>query len=335
MNLGGGAPAGDPGTPPVGTLVPQQVLHKSERTQVIRLFVPGGSKILKEPLGPGRNKRLRHEVEILERLSGVDGVVQMANTQPYARSILLEDLHGIPLAGFVMPLPIDESARLALELARVVARTHGRGVVHLDINPANILLAGADQTPCLIDFALATTFAEIRAEFTHHNEIVGTLAYLAPEQTGRTGHPVDQRADLYAVGSTLYELATGQPPFDNGDPLRLIHDHMARVPVAPVEVNPAVPPGLSSIVMHLLEKEPDNRYQSAEGLIHDLIRLRDGGAIAARRRARLPAPAAGAVPAGRAGRRDRARWALLSPGCCRAAAAECWSAARQAWVRRR
>ena len=92
--------------------------------------------------------------------------------------------------------------------------------------------------PCLVDFALATSLAEIRPEFTHHAEIVGTLAYLAPEQTGRTGRPVDQRADLYALGATLYELATGEPPFGSGDPLRLIHDHLARVPVPPARGEP-------------------------------------------------------------------------------------------------
>ena len=81
--------------------------------------------------------------------------------------------------------------------------------MHRDITPANIVLS-ADGAPCLVDFALATSLAEIRPEFTHHTEIVGTLAYLAPEQTGRTGRSVDQRADLYALGATLYELATGR-----------------------------------------------------------------------------------------------------------------------------
>jgi serine/threonine protein kinase len=110
-----------------------------------------------------------------------------------------------------------------------------------------------------VDFALAASIAEIRREFTHHSEIPGTLAYLAPEQTGRTGRSVDQRADLYALGATLYELAAGAPPFGFGDPLRLTHDHLARVPVPPAQVDPAVPEPLSAIVMHLLEKEPDNR----------------------------------------------------------------------------
>ena len=144
---------------------------------------------------------------------------------------------------------------------------HRRGVMHRDITPANIVLSG-DGVPCLVDFALAMSLAEIRPEFTHHAEIVGTLAYLAPEQTGRTGRPVDQRADLYALGAMLYELATGEPPFGTGDPLRLIHDHLARVPVPPAAGEPAIPAALSEIIMHLLEKEPDHRYQTADGVVY-------------------------------------------------------------------
>ncbi|MDR3035069.1 MAG: AAA family ATPase [Kitasatospora sp.] len=137
------------------------------------------------------------------------------------------------------------------------------------------MILDAGGTPTLVDFALATSIAEIRPEFTHHSEIPGTLAYLAPEQTGRTGRAVDQRADLYALGAVLYELGTGKPPFGAGDPLRLIHDHLARLPDSPASVNPDVPEPLSKIILHLLEKEPDSRYQSADGVVHDLERLRD------------------------------------------------------------
>ena len=147
-------------------------------------------------------------------------------------------------------------------------------------------------------------------------EIVGELAYLAPEQTGRTGRAVDERADLYALGATLYELATGAPPFGVGDPLRLLHDHLARVPVAPAVANPAVPAPLSEIILHLLEKEPDRRYQTADGLAYDLERVLDAGAgHAGARPGRFqvgardcPAAAGAAVAAGgpRRGRR-RAR----------------------------
>nr|WP_018506336.1 diguanylate cyclase [Parafrankia discariae] len=241
-----------------------------------RLSGPGGSVILKEPVGPGAQRRLRHELAILGRLSGVEGVVQLAPEARYPGSIPLKDVGGVSLADCPTPLDAAELTRLALRLARVVDGMHRGGVVHRDISPANIVVAGSEREPYLIDFALATTFAEIRPEFTHHREIVGTLPYLAPEQTGRTGRPVDQRADLYALGATLYESATGAPPFGSGDPLRLTRDHLARIPVAPAQVNPAVSPMLSAIIMHLLAKEPDDRYQTAAGLVHDLTRLRDG-----------------------------------------------------------
>ncbi|MEV8512644.1 AAA family ATPase [Dactylosporangium sp. NPDC051484] len=234
----------------------------------------------KEPLGPNASRRLRHELAILERLRGVDGVARLMEAPRYPGSIVLADAGDTTVAGLAKPLAVDDLIGLAVELARAVAGMHRRGVLHRDIAPANVVVS-RDGAPCLVDFALATSLAEIRPEFTHHTEIVGTLAYLAPEQTGRTGRPVDQRADLYSLGATLYELATGAPPFGSGDPLRLTHDHLARVPVPPAEVNPAVPGLLSDIIMHLLEKEPDNRYQTADGVVHDLERLRDAGPRAA------------------------------------------------------
>ncbi len=251
-----------------------EIVHSSERTRITRLFSQERTVIRKEPLGPDADRRLRHETAMLERLRGVTGVAQLAEVPRPPGAVMLEDAGESSLAGMTKPLPADDLAGLGLRLARAVAGMHQRGVIHRDITPANIVVS-ADGTPCLVDFALASSFAEIRPEFTHPAEIVGTLAYLAPEQTGRTGRPVDQRADLYALGATLYELATGEPPFGSGDPLRLIHDHLARVPVPPMQVNPALPAPLSEVIMHLLEKEPDNRYQTADGLVYDLEQLQD------------------------------------------------------------
>ena len=262
-------------SPGQGPLVRVEVVHESERTRVTRLFLSVGTVIRKEPLGPDAQRRLRHETgSPLQRLRGVSGVAQVLDEPRYPGSIVLADAGGTSLASLAKPLAVDELIGLAVELAGAVAQMHRRGVMHRDITPANIVISG-DGSPCLVDFALATSFAEVRPEFTHHTQIVGTLAYLAPEQTGRTGRSVDQRADLYALGATLYELATGSPPFGTGDPLRLTHDHLARVPVPPAEVNRAVPKPLSDIIMHLLEKEPDNRYQTADGVLYDLHRLRN------------------------------------------------------------
>ena len=256
------------------------VLHASAHTRVTRLFLPGRTVIRKEPLGADAQRRLRHELAMLERLRGAAGIAQLADGPQDPVSIVLVDVGGVSLVDVATPLAVDDLVGLAVDLARAVAEMHRRGVMHRDIAPANIVVSG-DGAPCLVDFALATPLAELRPDFTHHSEIVGTLAYLAPEQTGRTGRSVDERADLYALGATLYELATGEPPFGSGDPLRLVHDHLARVPVPPAQVNPAVPAAVSEIVMHLLEKEPENRYQTADGLVHDLEAVRDAPAGAA------------------------------------------------------
>jgi signal transduction histidine kinase len=254
-----------------------EIVHQSGRTRVTRLFFAGGTVIRKEPLGPSGERRVRHETAMLERVRGVAGVAQLAEAAQCPGSVVLADAGGTSLAGAAKPLAVEELTGLAVGLARAVAGMHRRGVTHRDIHPANIVLSG-DGAPCLVDFVLASSFAEMRPGFTHPSEIAGTLAYLAPEATGRTGRPVDQRADLYALGATLYELAAGAPPFGSGDPLRLIHDHLARVPAPPAEVNPAVPEPLSEIIMHLLEKEPDHRYQTADGLVYDLERLREAQA---------------------------------------------------------
>src|SRR4051812_10631643 len=258
------------GRVPPGTQVPSaaEVLHATQRTRVTRLSFGGRTVVLKEPLGPDAQQRVRHEVAMLTRLRGIPGIAQLVEEPRYPRSISLADAGTTDLTAVTTPMHGNVLIRLGAALAQALALMHRRLVIHRDITPANIVISD-DGAPCLVDFALATTFAELRAESTHHGDIVGTLAYLAPEQTGRAGRPVDQRADLYALGATLYELATGTPPFGFGDPLRLTHDHVARVPVPPIELNPALPRSLSEIILHLLEKEPDNRYQTAEGLLHD------------------------------------------------------------------
>jgi signal transduction histidine kinase len=255
-----------------------ELVHESERSRVTRLFFAGRTAIRKQPLGQDAERALRREVAVLERLRGAVGVAQLEDAQLYPGSFVMADAGDTSLAQMSTPLAIDELIELAVRLARAVTEMHRRGVLHQDITPANVVISG-DGAPCLIGFGSATSSAEGRPQLTQHAEIVGTLAYVAPEQIRRTGRSVDQRADLYALGATLYDLATGGPPFGSGDPLRLTHDHLARVPTPPAEVNPAVPAALSQIVMHLLEKDPDQRYQSAEGALYDLGQLRAGAAL--------------------------------------------------------
>src|SRR3954453_17541268 len=269
-----------------------EVVRETARTRITRLVFADRTVIRKQPLGPDTDRRLRRETALLERVRGVDGVAQLVNRPRYPDSIVLADAGRTRLADLATPLGVAQLPGLAVALARAVAGVHARGVLHRDIAPGNIVLS-ADGGPTLVDFALAALVGELRPQFSGPAEIVGTLAYLAPEATGRTGRPVDRRADLYALGAVLYELATGAPPFGAGAPLGRSHDHLARVPVPPAQVNPAVPGFLSEIVLHLLEKEPDRRYQTAEGLLFDLARLREDGAQAA---LELPAGAHDRLP---------------------------------------
>lgn len=234
--------------------------------------------------------RLGAERHILERLSGVAGVPRLAQPAPgaqpedapairYIEGVSLRDALRAQALSLPSPLPSSLPALLdiGLQLARILADVHRLGVSHRNINPSNIVLAGAgaDWQAMLVGFELATTVAEQQLACGHHRDIAGSLAYLAPEQTGRTGRTVDQRADLYSLGATLYELITGRAPFENGDPLQLIHNLLAQLPTRPDALVPGAPAALSDIVMRLLEKEPDRRYQSAVGLAHDFALLRE------------------------------------------------------------
>lgn len=253
-------------------------LYKNERTHVIRRHLSATQTIIeKHASGIEGQRRLRHEVSILERLAGIPGVPRMIKDQTTPGVLRLEDDSAQSLATLLAKqrLSLDDVLRIAIELADILSAVHRAGIVHKDINPANIIVSGPELHPVLIDYGIAGSFAEERPGFTHQSHIAGTLAYMAPEQTGRTGRAVDQRADLYALGVTLYELTVGHKPFESEDLLELIHAHLVHMPVPPAEQVPGLPPMMSAIITKLLQKEADRRYQSAEGLRHDLERLQN------------------------------------------------------------
>jgi diguanylate cyclase (GGDEF)-like protein len=255
-----------------GTQPDDDLLWETERTRVLRRFFAAGSIVLKQSLGAGAASRIQHETAMLERLAAVPGVPKVNDGAPGADWIAFDDdgatRLSVPFGGGLF----DAAAfvQFALHLTETVAAIHRTGIVHRDINPSNILTVGPDRRPVLIDFHIASSSAVERPAFTAQSEIEGTLAYIAPEQTGRTGRTTDHRADLYALGATLYELATGRKPFASSDFFELIRDILLQVPTPPAALDPDIPAALSAIIMRLLEKEPDERYQSAEGLAADL-----------------------------------------------------------------
>lgn len=266
---------------PISPRPDEDILYLSEQTRIIRRLrssAAGGNVILKEAIGAEAIKRLQHERAMLERVAGLPGVPRLAPGLWKNDTLALADDCGRSLEAHLVegqPLEPDAAAAVTISLAQTLARIHRSGIVHKDVTPGNILLIGEGSfTTVLIDFNIACGSTDQRPAFTHQSHIAGTLAYMAPEQFGRTGRPVDSRSDLYALGATLYEMLCGCKPFESRDLLELMHAHMTVTPLAPVLVRAALPRSLSDVVMRLLEKEPDQRYQSAEGLIYDLQLVR-------------------------------------------------------------
>jgi serine/threonine protein kinase len=169
------------------------------------------------------------------------------------------------------PLELTEFLRIAIALAAAVARLHARGLIHKDLKPANILVS-PEGAVRLLGFGIATRLPRERQAPAPPEVIAGTLAYMAPEQTGRMNRSIDARSDLYALGVTLYEMLTGALPFTANDPLEWVHCHIARQPVPPHQRANGIPEPISAIVMRLLAKTAEERYQTAKGVEADLRR---------------------------------------------------------------
>ncbi len=233
----------------------------------------------------GARARLDHEHALLVDLR-LPGIVRVAGLEDgdSGAALVLEDAGQQTLEQWQgrRPLAPERFLPIATGLAEALTRLHDRRIIHRDINPTNVVI-GEGGRVTLIDFdaASATDGPADRGGVPAHR---GTaLAYCSPEETGRVGRLVDGRADLYSLGATFYEMLTGAPPFVTRDPVELVHAHLARSPLPPAQANPAVPELLSELVLKLLAKMPEARYQSADALLWDLreaeARLRSAGDI--------------------------------------------------------
>jgi predicted ATPase/serine phosphatase RsbU (regulator of sigma subunit) len=217
--------------------------------------------------------RLKHEYSILKSFDS-PGVVRTFGLERSGNglALVLEDVGETSLDKFVGPRRVDIETFLktAVAMAAVVNRIHARQIIHKDIKPQHFFRGRDPGDVTLIDFGLATRFSQKAQGTTSVPLLQGTLAYMSPEQTGRMNRLLDRRSDLYSLGVTLYELLTGVLPFQSADPLELVHSHIARAPLPPHTVRPEVPELLSQVVMRLLAKDPEERYQNAAGLKADL-----------------------------------------------------------------
>jgi serine/threonine protein kinase len=223
---------------------------------------------------PGSVERLEHEFALKSELDADWAARPIALTHHNGRmTLVLEDRGGAPLDRLLgRPLEVSHFLRIAIPLVGVLRRVHERGLIHRDVKPANILVDVAGGGVWLTGFGIASRLPRERQAPAPPQVIAGTLAYMAPEQTGRMNRSVDSRSDLYALGITFYEMLTGQLPFSAADPIEWVHCHIARQPMPPDEQVAGVPGALSATVMKLLAKTAEERYQTAAGVGADLRR---------------------------------------------------------------
>jgi PAS domain S-box-containing protein len=223
---------------------------------------------------PASIDRLVHEYGLKDELDRTWAARPLRLTREHGRTILvLEDAGGEPLDRMLgAPIEVGNFLRLAISIATALSKVHQRGLVHKEIKPANILVSRTTGEVRLTGFGIASRLPRERQSPEPPESIAGTLAYMAPEQTGRMNRSTDSRSDLYAFGATLYQMLTGWLPFTASDPMEWVHCHIARKPVPPRQRLRDVPAPVSAIIMKLLAKTAEERYQTAAGLESDLRR---------------------------------------------------------------
>ncbi|MFP4444938.1 MAG: serine/threonine protein kinase, partial [Desulfosudaceae bacterium] len=236
---------------------------------------------------PSEIARFNKEYDLIRRIDhdAIIKVYEVVETDGRV-GLVLEDFAGTSLEKITARelLPLDTFLLVGIEIAGALEKLHENGIIHKDIKPHNLLYNPATSQVKLSDFGISAELTHAQDVLTEDALIDGTLAYMAPEQTGRMNRSISYHSDLYSLGVTFYEMLTGRLPFDDlTDPVAYFHAHIAKRPVPPVELNSALPSILSDIVMKLMAKEFEDRYQSAAGLRHDLQicldRLREKGVI--------------------------------------------------------
>ena len=246
-------------------------LHRGSGDGVdsILIVAPAGEYPAREAV-----RRLEHEYELRTALDSEWAALPVALAPRGGRmTLVLEDPGGEALDRLLgRPLEVTQFLRIAMPIVAAVRQMHERGIIHKDIKPANVLVDTTRERAWLTGFGVASRLPREHRAPEPPEVVAGTLAYMAPEQTGRMNRSVDSRSDLYALGVTFYEMLAGTLPFTAADPMEWVHCHVARQPVPPDERVPGIPGALSAIVMKLLAKTAEDRYQTAAGLASDLRR---------------------------------------------------------------
>jgi predicted ATPase/signal transduction histidine kinase len=257
-----------------------ETLHESPRSMLVRatrvrdelpviLKLPGS-----DYLDRRRTLEIQREYAIARRVEG-DGIIRALGLEELSDrvALVLEDFGGRSLRHLLDErgaLDVDTFLTYALRISAALGHIHRSGVIHKDIKPQNIIANPDTQVVKIADFSISVAIAVEAVTPDSPTSLTGTLAYMAPEQTGRMNRGVDYRADFYSLGATFFELLTNRRPFEATTPLELLHAQVAQVPPSPRDLIPDIPEPIAAVVLKLLAKDPDARYQSAWGLVADL-----------------------------------------------------------------
>lgn len=248
------------------SLVYRALPYADERSVILKV-------LKKDYPNPSELTRYKQEYQITRSLN-MQGVITAYELFPYENSlaIVLEDFGGQSLDFWLksQPFTLLEFLPIAMQIAEALAGIHGANIIHKDINPSNIIFHPETGQVKIIDFGISSIFTKETPVLKNPNLLEGTLAYMSPEQTGRMNRSLDYRTDFYSLGATFYKMLTGRLVFESRDPLELVHSHIARSPIPADKIDPSIPKIISDIVMKLLAKTAEERYQTALGLKADL-----------------------------------------------------------------
>jgi diguanylate cyclase (GGDEF)-like protein/PAS domain S-box-containing protein len=248
------------------------------RRNLDRRTQPAVFKILKKeyPL-PEDVAKFRREYEMTRDLGcAVPGVINVYGIEKYKNSFMmvLEDFGGESLERLkqrdLLELDLTAFLHLAIGISEILSDIHRQHIIHKHINPSNIIWNPETNRLKIIDFGIAAILPCETVDIAGPHSLTGTWEYISPEQTGRMNRPVDYRTDFYSLGITFYELLTSRLPFESGDPVELVHGHIAGTPPVPHQHNPEIPGAVSAVIMKLMAKNAEDRYQNASGLKYDL-----------------------------------------------------------------
>lgn len=249
---------------------PRSVIYKAVRNKDSKSFILKSLKI--DQATPRQLAGLKHEYAILQKLNSPHVIrCQGFEIIDNRWTIIEEDFGGISLLTLLQKdLSLKEILSIAIGLAKGIGDIHNQLVIHKDIKPQNIIVNPETKEAKIIDFEISTLLSREVQEVLNPGALEGSVAYISPEQTGRMNRSIDYRTDIYSLGVTLYELLTGQLPFQSNDLMELVYMHIAKAPIPVNEIDGSIPTAISNIISKCLEKEPEARYRSGYGLKNDL-----------------------------------------------------------------